>query len=214
MHTALRTWGQVLVAACAVGIAAAKELPAESHYSDEGATGLSGSYEISYNSVTIASPLFFWVGKADKNPLRYRLFTQTISLRLPISSVIGRSFWRGQWEFNAGVVGSIILHGPESYFVGIGPGFRYNFLPKGSAWSPFVELRGYVGQTNSSGIKFGQQQDLTFCYQLALGTKYQFSPRRSFQIAVVTQHISNAYLTRPNYGFDVVGLNLGFHQKF
>ena len=181
---------------------------------ETGAKGWSGSYEASYQFYTTPSPVLILAGDTYRNPLRYRLFTQTVSLRLPISRVVGRSFWRGQWEFNINMMGSVIIHGPESYFVGAGPGFRYNFLPHDSRWSPFVELRGFVGATDSSGVKSGQQQDLTFCYQLAVGTKYRIKPGLAVQIAVVDQHISNAYLTHPNYGFDVIGVNVGIHRDF
>src|SRR5262249_27525029 len=108
-----------LGAAGIIGTASAEDQQLERVSEKDGATELSWSYEVSYQAMTIASPIFIWAGKIDRNPLHYRLATQTITLRLPISGVIGRSFWRGQWEFNSGVVGSVIVHGPESYFVGI-----------------------------------------------------------------------------------------------
>lgn len=202
----------------AVGLLHGGTEPEDSSIADSlnntGAKGWSGSYEVSYQFFTTPSPALILAGDTYRNPLRYRLFTQTISLRLPISRVVGRSFWRGQWEFSINMMGSVIIHGPESYYVGAGPGFRYNFLPRDSRWSPFVELRGFVGATDSSGVKGGQQQDLTFCYQLAVGTKYRINPNLALQIAIVDQHISNAYLTHPNYGFDVIGLNVGIHRDF
>ncbi len=196
------------------GAAEAGEIPAADLPNEKGAQDWSGSYEASYQFFTTPSPALIWVGDTYRNQIRYRLVTQTISLRLPISRVMGRSFWRGQWEFNINLMGSVIVHGPESYYVGAGPGFRYNFLPQRSRWSPFIELRGFAGATDSSGLKGAQQQDFTFCYQLAVGTKYRIKPGLAVQVAVVDQHISNAYLTHPNYGFDVIGVNVGIHRDF
>ena len=77
-----------------------------------------------------------------------------------------------------------------------------------------MEARGAVGQTDSRGYFEAQQQDLTFSYQFSAGLRYEVNRRWSVTASATHQHVSNAYLTSPNYGFDVLGISLGVIRRF
>jgi hypothetical protein len=46
------------------------------------------------------------------------------------------------------------------------------------------------------------------------GLRYDHSPGVSLSLGVLDQHVSNAYMTRPNYGFDVIGVHLALYLRF
>ena len=163
---------------------------------------------------TVPNPILRVFGHRTGNPLNYRLITQTLSVRRQLTSLAGPGLLRGCFEGSFGITGSAIVHGPETYFIGAGFGLRYYFVQPGARLAPWVEARGAVGQTDSRGFFEAQQQDLTFTYIFSAGVRYEVNRRWSVTLGAAHQHISNAYLTHPNYGFDVVGFNLGVIRRF
>lgn len=177
-----------------------------------------GSWEISqetaYTFDVVRNPFFAIAGMRDKNPINYNLATQIFGVRYRLTNPSGPWLLRGSLETSASLVGTAIVRGPESYFVGFALGFRYDFVQPGARLVPYVEVRGGPGVTDSRGFRFAQQQDLTFTYLLGAGFRYDLSPRWSVSAGALDQHLSNAYLTNPNYGFDSVGFNLGVMARF
>jgi hypothetical protein len=184
--------------------------PAEIYHRGQWEFGL----ESLYTFVVVPNPFFGMAGYYNKNPLQYSLATQLLSLRYQLTDPAGPLFLRGSLELNATVVGTTILRGPETYFIGFAVGWRYYFIQPGARLVPYVEARLGPGQTDAAGFRFAQQQDLTGVYLLGIGVRYDVSPRWSVTLSAVDQHLSNAYLTRPNYGFDSVGINLGVIARF
>jgi hypothetical protein len=174
--------------------------------------------ETSYLFNTIPNPFFLLAGRRGKenrkNRLDYHLTTQVLGGQYRLSDVGGWRFLRGYWQFEAALIYSQILKGPETYWGGVMVGFRYNFAPRDSRWSPYVELRGGYGLTDASMIRYGQQQDSTFAYLLDTGVGYQAAPRWRVSAGVMEQHLSNFYQTHPNFGFDVMGFNLRVDRSF
>jgi hypothetical protein len=168
----------------------------------------------SYQFIAMATPVFLLAGRIEKNPLRYHLATQVLSARCLPTRVWGSGILRGRLEVSANVVGSAIVKGPESFFVGIVPGLRYYFVQPHAWLLPYVELSGGPGLTDSRGFRFAQQQDFTFTYLLGVGVKGRIGSRSTFTVSVLDQHMSNAYLTHPNYGFDSVGFGVSFGHSF
>lgn len=172
------------------------------------------SLESAYLFQPIANPFFAIAGRYNKNPLDYYLATQIVSVRYRLTDTGGPGPLRGNLGISAGFLGSAIVRGPESFYAGYVMGLRYTFVPRNLALKPYVEVRGGVGWTDSQDFRYAQQQDLTFTYLLGVGVCYDLGPRLSVTLGALDQHISNAYLTRPNYGFDSVGVQFGVTHRF
>jgi opacity protein-like surface antigen len=174
------------------------------------------SYETSYLFATTNNP-FIWLVKTKQegpNPLHYRLATQVLSVRYELTQPGGWAFLRGNFEWSGGILYSAVVHGPEDYIVGAVSGLRYNFVPRHSRFSPYIELRFGVSVTNASHVRQGQQQDQTFGYLLGAGVNYRVDPRWQVSVGTINQHESNLFQTDPNYGFNVMGVSLGVKRRF
>jgi len=143
-----------------------------------------------------------------KNPWDYHLNSYLFGGRYDLTNVGGWGFLRGYWQTSVGVLGADILQGPEHYYVGLIGGLRYLFVPGDGTWSPYVEFREAVGKTDASHLFYGQQDDVSFMYLFGLGVRYQPDPKWRVALGIVDQHMSDAYLTKANYGFDSVGFNV------
>ncbi|HTV79745.1 MAG TPA: acyloxyacyl hydrolase [Steroidobacteraceae bacterium] len=166
-------------------------------------------FETAYVFVDIQNPFWLLAGQRGlnnmKNPWHYRLDSYVFGGRYDLSKVGGWGFLRGQWQTSVGLVGADILHGPEHYYAGLVGGLRYIFVPGDGTWAPYIEFREAVGKTDASRVFYGQQDDTSFMYLFGFGMRYQ--PDRTWRISlgIVDQHMSDAYLTKYNYGFDSVG---------
>ncbi len=170
--------------------------------------------ETSYQFQPVPNPFFKVAGYSGKNPLNYHLVTQIVSVRYRVTDTAGPGPLRGNLEVSGGPIYSAILHGPESFFAGLAFNVRYTFVPRGWPVQPFLEVGGGPGWTDSRGFRYAQQQDFTFTYLLGAGLRYEVTPRWNVTLGALDQHISNAYLTNPNYGFDTVGVRLGAARRF
>jgi hypothetical protein len=85
---------------------------------------------------------------------------------------------------------------------------------------PFFEQRGGAGLINAKeplGVEFAQGQNLTFTYNLGVGARYNIDSKYSFSAGMNYMHISNAYLSQPqfdNYGINVYGPMFGVDVRF
>ena len=169
-------------------------------------------FETAYVFWTIQNP--FWLLAAQrgvyntKNPWHYELDSYLFGGRYDLSRVGGWGFLRGYWQASVGVIGSDIVRGPEHYYAGVLGGLRYLFVPGDGTWAPYVEFREAAGATDASHVPFGQQDDISFMYLFGIGVRYQRSPKWRVSLGIVDQHMSDAYLTKDNFGFDSVGVNL------
>jgi hypothetical protein len=170
--------------------------------------------ESAYSFAVIPNPFFAIAGLYNKNSLDYKLATQILSLRYQLTNPSGWSFLRGNWEISGLVIGTAIVEGPESYFAGVGGGLRYYFVQPCARLVPFLEVRGGAGFTDSRGYHDAQQEDFTFSYMLGAGLRYDVSHRLSVTASAIDQHLSNAYITSPNYGFDSLGFSVGALIRF
>ncbi len=170
--------------------------------------------ESTYSFTTIPNPFFALAGQYNKNPLDYQLASQILAARYQLTEDGGPGLLRGNVQASGGLIYSAILRGPETFYAGALFGFRYNFSPRNSAWSPYLEVRGGIGWTDCRGFRYAQQQDLCFTYLLGLGLSRKLSPLLSISAGAIDQHISNAYLTNPNYGFDSVGFTASMEIHF
>ena len=166
-------------------------------------------FEASYVFWDIQNPFFLLAGQgAEKNPWSYHLNSYLFGGRYDLTNVGGWGFLRGYWQTSVGVIGADILQGPEHYFAGLIGGLRYLFVPGDGTWSPYVEFREGAGATDASRLYYGQQDDISFMYLLGFGVRYQSDPKWRVSVGIVDQHMSDAYLTKINYGFDSAGFNV------
>lgn len=176
------------------------------------------SLESAYMFQDIPAPLFLLAGHVYNNPITYQLATQILSVRYQFTDPAGPWLLRGTLEGSAAVVGSAIVRGPESYFVGFALGLRYYFIQPEARLVPYIELRGGPGQVDAQGDRDrnrrSQQEDLAFTYLLGLGVRYDADRHWSYTLSVVDQHLSNGYLATPNFGFDSLGVSLGVIRRF
>lgn len=172
------------------------------------------SLESVYTFTVVPNPFFAIAGRRQKNPLDYGLATQLVGVRYRLTNAGGPWLLRGSLQTSATLVGSAIVRGPESFFVGFALGFRYDFVQPAARLVPYVEFRGGPGVTDSRGFRHAQQQDFTFTYLIGAGLRYDLNARWSVQVGAVDQHLSNAYLTQPNYGFDSLGVGVGVFGRF
>jgi hypothetical protein len=152
----------------------------------------------------------------------YTLVPTIASLRWQLYDPAGPSFLRGNTELTFGGTYTAITEGPESVFAGPLVGARYNFIQPSWKLVPFAELRFGLGYTDAKGPyevmhhqrDVGQGQDFTFSFLMNAGLRYNFSPRYSASLAFMAMHISNMYLSEPeyiNHGVNVVGPMAGFN---
>jgi len=151
---------------------------------------------------------------SNANPIDYRLATQMISARYRLTNAWGPSILRGSLQASGTLVGTAIVSGPESYFVGLALGFRYDFVQPRARLIPYIEFRGGPGLTDSNGVRYSQQQDFVFTYLLGAGLRYECSPQWSISLGALDQHLSNGYLAEHNWGFDSLGVHLSVFHRF
>jgi Lipid A 3-O-deacylase (PagL) len=168
--------------------------------------------ESSYVFWNIQNPFWLLAGQRgvnnQKNLWSYHLNSYVFGGRYDLTRIRGWGFLRGYLQSNVGLIGADILQGPEHYYVGLLGGLRYVFVPGDGTWSPYFEFREAVGATDASHRFYGQQSDLSFMYLLGFGVRYQSDSPWRVSLGIVDQHLSNAYLTKENYGFDSVGFNV------
>jgi hypothetical protein len=173
--------------------------------------------ESSYVFWNIQNPFWLMAGQRGvnnmKNPWSYQLNSYLFGGRYDLTNIGGWGFLRGYWQSSVGIIGADILQGPEHYYVGLIGGLRYLFVPGEGTWSPYVEFREGAGATDASRIWYGQQDDISFMYLFGFGVRYQPDPRWRVSLGIVDQHMSDAYLTKVNYGFDSVGFIASFEWR-
>lgn len=169
-------------------------------------------FESSYVFWNIQNPFWLLAGQRGvdnmKNPWSYHLNSYVFGGRYDITNIGGWGFLRGYLQSSVGIIGADILQGPEHHYAGLIGGLRYLFVPGDGTWSPYVEFREGMGATDASHVFYGQQDDLSFMYLFGVGVRYQSDPRWRLSLGIVDQHMSDAYLTKVNYGFDSVGFNV------
>jgi hypothetical protein len=174
--------------------------------------------ESSYVFRVIQNPFWLVAGRRGendngKNPWHYRLNSYLFGGRYDLTGVGGWGFLRGYWQTSLGVIGADIMEGPEHYYAGLIGGLRYLFVPGDGTWSPYIEFREGVGATDASRVFYGQQDDISFMYLFSIGARYQPNPKWRMSVGIVDQHMSDAYLTKVNYGFDSLGFLVSFEWR-
>jgi opacity protein-like surface antigen len=130
--------------------------------------------------------------------------------------VIDRDTWlRGYNQFYVSAMGETIFRGIENYYLGFNLGFRYNFMSRGSRFSPYVS--GGVGGgwiDSHANIPGGQGQDFTFNILSAAGISYLVNDHWKLDVGALYQHLSNGGQTDPNPSLNLFGPQVGITYSF
>ena len=178
------------------------------------------SLDVGYHPTNIPFIYDFAMGDGyNMTPLRYTLVPIVASLRWHVTNVGWRGFLRGNMDFTFSGSVTAIPRGPETHYYSFDFGIRRNFVYRNWKVVPFFEQRGGAGIINAKeplGVQFAQGQNLTFTYNLGVGARYNIDSKYSFSAGMNYMHISNGYLSQPqyaNYGINVYGPMFGFDVR-
>jgi len=151
--------------------------------------------------------------------LRYTLVPVIGSLRWQIDDVGGPWIFRGNWDLELSGAVTFIPKGPETHYFAWIMGFRRNFVPHHGRIAPYFDGRvglGGIDAKGPAGVLYAQGQNFTFTMNMGSGVRYNFNPRYSISAGLNWMHISNLYLSEPqfsNYGINVYGPMFGIDVR-
>ena len=93
--------------------------------------------------------------------------------------------------------------------------FRYNFVPRGSRFAPYIS--GGVGGgwiDSHANIRGAQGQDFTFNILSAAGISYMVNEHWKLDVGALYQHLSNGGQTDPNPSLNLFGPQMGLTYSF
>lgn len=151
--------------------------------------------------------------------LRYTLVPVFASLRWQLDDVGGWSFLRGNWDMSFTASVTAIPRGPETRYFSYIMGIRRNFVQRDWKIAPYFDARLGLGEIDAKGplgVLYAQGQNFTFTVNMGSGVRYNFNPRYSISAGLNWMHISNLYLSQPqfaNYGINVYGPLFGIDVR-
>ena len=151
--------------------------------------------------------------------LKYTLVPIIASLRWQMDDVGGPWIFRGNWDLTTSGAVTLIPRGPETRYFAWIMGIRRNFVPRRGRIAPYFDGRLGLGNINAKepvGVLYGQGQDFTFTVNMGSGVRYNFNSRYSISAGLNWMHISNLYLSEPqfsNYGINVYGPMFGIDVR-
>jgi len=169
----------------------------------------------------INTPFVFDVfvgGDYKHNPLHYTLVPIFPAVRWTPGRVSGPGPLRGNTELTASFSLTVIARGPETAYGAFDLGFRRNFIQRNWKVVPYFDGwlgMGFINAAGPHGNPLAQGQDFTFTVGMGTGLRYQFNDRYGASLAGNYMHVSNLYLSEPQYidnGINVVGATVTVYQ--
>jgi hypothetical protein len=151
--------------------------------------------------------------------LKYTLVPLIASVRWQTGNPDGPWIFRGNWDLEASGAAVLIPRGPETHYFAFILGFRRNFVPRSGRIAPYFDGRLGMGAINAKaplGVLYAQGQNFTFTMNMGSGIRYNVNPRYAFWGGLNWMHISNLYLSQPqfaNYGINVYGPMFGIDVR-
>jgi len=178
------------------------------------------SLDVGWHPINVPFIYDFAVGDSyNRPPLNYTIVPIIASLRWHVTNVGWRWIFRGNMDFTFSGSITAIPRGPETHYYAFDFGIRRNFVYRSWKAVPYWEQRGGVGIIDAKeplGVLFAQGQNLTFTYTMGAGVRYNLDSKYSFSAGLNYMHISNAYLSQPefyNYGINVYGPMFGLNVR-
>ncbi|MBA2432540.1 MAG: acyloxyacyl hydrolase [Chthoniobacterales bacterium] len=154
-----------------------------------------------------------------RNPNSYEVAAQFLTARVRWGVIDHDSFWRGYQQAYLTLMGEPFVRGLENHYFGISSGLRYNFVRRGSRFSPYASGGvglGWVDATKEP-TRGALGQDFSFNVLGAAGVSYRVSERMEISAGLLYQHLSNAAMSepeRPNAALNSIGPQLGLSYGF
>jgi lipid A 3-O-deacylase len=150
------------------------------------------------------------------NPPRpYQIGAEFITGRVRWGVRDSDDWLRGYHQFYVSAMAEPIFRGIETHYFGLNFGLRYNFVPVGSRFTPYVSGGLGLGWIDShSNISGGQGQDFTFNILSAVGVTYRLNSNWDLNAGVLYQHLSNGGQTDPNPSLNLLGPQVGVTYSF
>jgi len=178
------------------------------------------SLDVGWHPINVPFIFDFAVGDSyNRPPLNYTVVPIIASLRWHVTNVGWKWIFRGNMDFTFSGSITAIPRGPENHYYAFNFGIRRNFVYRNWKVVPYWEQRGGAGIIDAKeplGVLFAQGQNLTFTYDMGAGVRYNRDSKYSFSAGLNYMHISNAYLSQPqfyNYGINVWGPMFGFDMR-
>jgi hypothetical protein len=178
------------------------------------------SLDVGWHPINVPFIYEFAVGDSyNMTGLRYTLVPIVASLRWHVTNVGWRWIFRGNMDFTFSGSITAIPRGPETHYYAFDFGIRRNFVYSNWKVVPYWEQRGGAGIIDAKeplGVVWAQGQNLTFTYNMGAGVRYNIDSKYSFSAGLNYMHISNAYLSQPqfyNYGINVYGPMFGLNVR-
>lgn len=155
----------------------------------------------------------------ETTSLKYTLAPIIASVRWQVGNVDGPWIFRGNWDLEASGAAVVIPRGPETRYFAFLLGFRRNFVPRRGRFAPYFDGRVGMGEINAKGpqgVLYAQGQNFTFTLNMGSGVRYNLSPRYAIWTGLNWMHISNLYLSQPqfaDYGINVYGPIFGIDVR-
>jgi len=129
-------------------------------------------------------------------------------IAFPISGVVGRSFYRGVFEYKIEPVLGLLTSFNNRGEAGLSPiGVRYNFTGLSGRTVPYVE--GQLGAVYLDVPNSVQGSTFNFITGAAAGIKYFITQKTALNLQCRYRHLSNAGIDTPNPGINSVQLLVG-----
>jgi len=148
-------------------------------------------------------------------PAGYEIGAEFLTGRIRWGVVDNDTWLRGYHQFYVSAMGEPIFRGIENYYFGFNLGFRYNFVPRGSRFIPYIS--GGVGGgwiDSHANIPGAQGQDFTFNILSAAGISYMVNDHWKLDVGALYQHLSNGGQTDPNPSLNLFGPQVGLTYSF
>jgi len=120
-------------------------------------------------------------------------------------------WWRGNFEVRLEGFGGIQVAPDHSWLVGITPHMRYN-LATGSRWTPFVDAGAGFTLTDIGAPDVGNLFE--FNLQGTIGVHYHWRDDLALTFETRYMHLSNAGISKDNYGVNVLVAVFGVTRFF
>ena len=123
---------------------------------------------------------------------------------------------RGNLEAILELTNSIIYKGPGNYMGGLTALIRYNIVPKGSRFVPYIQVGAGVVYTDAYKDRTQNAigNSVEFTPQGSVGCHYMINKNWSISAEAIFHHISNAGVDHRNRGINAFGVFLGLTYYF
>jgi len=166
-----------------------------------------GLFETSLGTGVMFSPVIVGVSRP-----RVDYTVTEVQLGYMLTDASGPSIFRGNFEIVGSLFGGGIFDGEGNYVSGTTAWLRYNFVPHGSRFVPYMQ--GGAGLTETDLDRRLEGQNFNFNLNLAAGVRYCFARNWSVNLECRYQHISNADMSAHNQGVNALGPMLSISHFF